>query len=1026
MSGPARGRAGSSHYLKGIMTTPLDKSILCPILVGRAPYLDAVNQRIAQARAGQGQMILFAGEAGIGKSRLVAETKAVAAQQGFAILQGNCFEPDRMLPYAPLLDLLRSFIANGPATEVATTLKPFAPELIKLLPELATSLPGVAATPSLGPEQEKRRHFQTLAQFLLQSGPPLLVIVEDVHWCDDTSLEFLLHFARRLANSPILLLLTYRSDEPNPGLTHFLAGLDRARLAAEFALSRLPLAEVESMIRAIFEQERPVRAEFAEAIHSLTDGNPFFIEETLKALVASGDIYYSNGTWTRKPISDLQIPRTVQDAVQRRTQSLSEPARQLLTLAAVAGQRFDFALLQQLTQHTEPELLALFRELVAAQLVVEESAESFKFRHALTREAIYSGLLTRERRTLHRAVAETLERGSGKTAPVSDLSYHFFAAEVWEKALTYARQAGERAQALYTPRAAAEHYTRAVESARRLDAPLPLALHHLRGQMYQTLGEIDSARHDFQTLLDEARRRGDRQAEWQALLELGFLWASRDYDRTGEYFTQALALARALDDSAALAHSLNRMGNWHLNIEQPLEALRYHQEALRIFESLDDKPGLAATLDLLGITSYVATDTFNGVAYYERAIALFRELNDRSGLMSSLMLYSSRGTDYLGRTAVPMKSTLAERVRDGEQGLQIAFEIGARPGEALGQAWLGLCLATAGEYGRALDLIRKGLEVAEEIGHRHFMATSHLVLGALYWDILALPIARAHLEQALTLARETNSMVWTRVAASYLASTCILQGQVAAADSVLDDFLSPDLPTQSVGQRQLWHAHAELKLAQGEAKAAIRVIEQLIASAPNVERSDEHTIAPLAFLRGEALTMLGRTKEAEKVLQAAQRAAQDYGMPPIQWRLHLGLGKVYLARGQRDDAAAEFSAARALVEKLAGTLDDSALRDSFVKSAGAMMGRVSLDSARRKAKKESGGLTAREREVAALIAQGKSNKEIAEAMTLSNRTVEAHISNILSKLGFTSRAQIAVWASAKGKAAAPEKAAHKT
>jgi ATP/maltotriose-dependent transcriptional regulator MalT len=325
-----------------------------------------------------------------------------------------------------------------------------------------------------------------------------------------------------------------------------------------------------------------------------------------------------------------------------------------------------------------------------------------------------------------------------------------------------------------------------------------------------------------------------------------------------------------------------------------------------------------------------------------------------------------------------------------------------------------LCLATAGEYGRALRLIHQGLAAAEEIGHRHFMATSRLVLGALFWDILALSVARTHLEQALSLARETNSMVWTRIAASYLASTYTLEGQVAAATSILDDLLAPDLPMHSVGQRQLWYAKAELMLAQGEARAALEVVERLMASAPNVERSGEHVMVPLALLRAEALARLGRTKEAERILQAAQQAAQAYDLLPMRWRLHLGLGRVYLAQGQRDDAADEFSTARGLVEKLAATLDDVALRGGFVKSAGALMGRVSLDSVRRRAKKESGGLTAREREVATLIAQGKSNREIAETLVLSPRTVEVHIANIMSKLGIASRAQIAAWATEKG------------
>ncbi|MBI3241906.1 MAG: AAA family ATPase [Chloroflexi bacterium] len=1009
------------------MAALLEKTILCPVLIGRTPYLNSLSQRLEQIREGQGQVILLAGEAGIGKSRLAAETKALARQGGFTVLQGNCFEPDRVLPYAPWLDLLRGFVASHDET----ALHPFAPELIKLLPELGGVLPEMRPTPVLEPEQEKRRHFQTLTQFLiglvgadLRVGPPMdkrmgkhaglplqMIVIEDLHWCDDTSLEFLLYFARHLVNSPILLLLTYRSDEPTPGLTHFLAELDRARLAAEFTLARLPADDVERMIRAIFEQAQPVRAEFTEAIHSLADGNPFFIEETLKALVASGDIYLANGIWTRKPIGDLQIPRTVQDAVQRRIGTLSEPARRLLALAAVAGRRFDFAVLQLAVQQTEGELLKLVRELVVAQLVVEEAADHFVFRHALTRQAIYSDLLGRERRALHRRVAEAMEGLYAHVAEshLAELALHFYEAGVWERALAYSRRAGEKAQALYTPRAAQEHYAHAIESARQLAVAVPVELYRARGQMNQTLGDFEAARDDFQAMLDEARGRNNRQAEWQALLELGFLWAARDYTRTGQYFRQALELARALDDSATLAHNLNRMGNWHLNIEQPLEALSYHREALRIFELLGDKAGLAATLDLLGIANYVANDTVSGVAYYERAIALFRELNDRGGLMSSLMIYSSRGTDYLGRTAVPVKTTLAERLGDGELALQMAQEIGARPGEALGHSWLGLALATAGEYGRALPLIRKGLALAEEIEHRHFMATSHLILGALHWDILALPTARLHLEQAVTLARETASMVWMRIAASYLVSTYVLQGQAEAAEKFLNEVLTPDLPAQAVGQRQLWFARAELLLAQGKAKEALAIVEQLIASAPNVEQAGEAAISSLALLRGEALMALGRMKEAEAVLLAGQRAAQEYERPPMQWRLHLALGKLYLARGQRDDAAGEFSSVRVIIEALAGKLGDAALRENFVRSATAGMGRATPDSPRRKAKKEAGGLTGREREVAALIAQGKSNREIAGALVLSPRTVEVHIANIMSKLGAASRAQIAAW-----------------
>jgi predicted ATPase len=164
------------------------------------------------------------------------------------------------------------------------------------------------------------------------------------------------------------------------------------------------------MLRAIFSLSRSARLDLPDPIYELTEGNPFFVEEVLKSLIAAGDIVYMNGRWNRKPLAELRIPRSVQDAVQQRTAHLSEGARQVLNLAAVAGRHFDFAFLQEVTQQDEAQLLQLLKELIAAQLVVEESAEQFAFRHALTRQAVYAQLLGRERKALHRTIAETFER----------------------------------------------------------------------------------------------------------------------------------------------------------------------------------------------------------------------------------------------------------------------------------------------------------------------------------------------------------------------------------------------------------------------------------------------------------------------------------------------------------------------------------------------------------------------------------------------------------------------------------------
>lgn len=1001
------------------MAILLDKSVLCPIVVGRSNDLDAVAQHLQLATNGQGPLLLLAGEAGLGKSRLVSEAKRLAEVDRFSIAQGNCFESDRVLPYALLLDLLQRELARAQA-ETLAALEPVIPDLIKLLPGLGRLATTASPAPPLEPDQEKRRYFEALALALNRLGPPpRLLVLEDLHWCDDTSLEFLLYFVRRRADDGSLLLLTYRPDEvqANPALQTFLAELGRLRLATELHLHPLITEHVAQMIRAIFEQPTPVQAEFVETLQALTEGNPFFVEETLKALVISGDIFYSPGGWTRRPIHELRIPQTIADAVQRRSGQLSEAGQQLLAMAAVSGRRFDFELLAYLTQHSEASLLKLIKELIAAQLVVEESEDHFMFRHALTQQAIYSGLLARERRAKHRQIAEALEtlHGESMEGYLTDLAQHTYAAGLWQKALHYARLAGEKAQYhLYAPRAAREHYTQALLAAGHLGQPLPLDLLRERGQLQQTLGEFDPARADYEQLLAEARARADTPLEWQALIDLGFLWVSRDHARAGDYFRQALALVPALTDPAKVAHTLNRVGNWHLNLAQPHEALPYHNEALRIFESMNDSAGLAATHDLLGITYLVGSNLPGSAAHYDQAVALYQALQNKGGLASSLVIHATRGADYLNSLSTPVLAPWAERLRDAEQALAIAQEMRTRPAEAMGTLWLGLGLGAAGDYGPGLEYLRKGLELAEAIDHQHFMATAHMLLGMFYVDVLAYALAREHLTQALRLAQETGSHVWVGVVTAYLADVETQTGNLAQAEAILEPALPPHLPLQTVNERHLWRAKAELYLAQGRPLEALNQLQQLIEAAPH---GHERTIPRLSLLQGQALLALRRYTLAETALQRSLESAEAQGLPGYVWRCQLALSRLAGVQGQRDQAEVYWRQAQTLLDTLAAklALSDSGLAQNLLRAGVASSGQPpQTASPRAAAKLQYGGLTAREREVAALIAQGKPNREIAESLVLSNRTVEAHISNILSKLDFNSRSQIAVWAVEKG------------
>jgi predicted ATPase/DNA-binding NarL/FixJ family response regulator len=885
------------------------------------------------------------------------------------------------------------------------------PQLATLLPELLSKPPSSAPIPALDLQQERQRTVQAFVQFVTRrTMQPLLVVIEDLHWSDESSLDTLLVLARRIPSLPILLLLTYRDNERTPELDVFLAALNRERLAVELLLTCLQSAEVNTMLRAIFDLARPVRAEFLHALSTTTEGNPFFIEEVLKALVDSGEIFFTEGMWDRKPLHELHIPRSVQLAVQHRLRLLSPQARNVLTFAAVAGRRFDFGLLQALTSHDELTLLRVIKELIAAQLVVEENEDVFVFRHALTRQAIEADLLARERRTLHRTIAETMERLSIKArdAALADLAEHWYAAGGWVQTLDYARRAGEQARSLYAPRAAVTQFSRAIEAARRLGQEPPADLYRARAQVYELLGEFDAARDDYLQAQAAAHSANDRTAEWQSLLDLGFLWIGQDYARAGEYLEQALQLARAIGDPSLLAHSLNRMANWYANSEQPIAVQSYHEEALALFEKADDRRGQAATLDLLGTTHIMCGDVIMAARYYGRAAALLRALDDRQGLVWCLSNTQMLGAAYVFDTAACPIADLAACLHDADEALRLARQIDWRAGEASVLMYTGLALGPRGQYARAIDAAQQCIAIATEIEHRHWAMAGHWTLGAMYLDLLWLPGARRELEQALELAKTTGHQFSIRMASSFLAETCIVQGDLARAQTVLDAALEADAPMQTLAARRIWAARARYALTDGMPEQALRIVDALIASAPS--RQADRAIPHLWYLRALALMALGRKEEAAIVLHEAHSAAIAQGLSPLLWRIASSQARLSLSRRRREEAETAYRAAQALVMQISTDVPDLLVRDAFLGGAKSQLPQLSRPTARQAAKQAFAGLTTRECEVAAQIAQGRSNREIGEQMVVSERTVEKHVENILAKLDFSSRAQIAAWA----------------
>ncbi len=808
---------------------------ICPIIVGRDAELARGAALLSAAGEGDGALFLIAGDAGIGKSRFARAMIETAVWRGFHVLVGNCQEHDSDFPYAPFLDAFRQVLHRSGSDDLTALLRTEGGALIRLIPELGNA---ATKTTTLPPEHEKRRIFEAFVHLFLRYAQdrPLLMVIEDAHWADATSLELLQLLARRLRTSRTLIVVTARSDEPGGALDHWLGALQRGRLVTEQRLAPLGERDVAKMIAATV--DTPLAMPVVAAINSRAEGNPFFIEELLHALVEETAPGEAGGEKSAS-VAAGYIPTAVAETVTQRLDALDARARDVAAVAAVIGRHFSFDLLRTLTDLDEIALTDILRRLIAAQLMIEQRIHDerlFAFRHALTRDAIYARLLGPELRRLHGRVARASATALMGMSHPSDgeLGHHYFMAEEWEAALDHCRRAGEQAHALYAPRAAIEHLSRALVAAGHIGAPQRDIL-LARGQAFAWIGDFDHARHDYEAVLVDARATGDHAAEGRTLLRLSTAWIGRDLKQAFALCEEALTLAREIDDTALGAHTLNLHGNLCFFADRPFEAQGYHRQALAIFESLDDRPGIASALTQLGSACYIGADLVQGAAYHRRAVEVAQVLGDSGTLITCLAGMTQRGATLQGDWMVPEVTRIRDAVPEGEQALALARRSGWRSGEMWSHACLAFCAGALGDYERAFRWAEQARQIADEIENRSGECIAHGVVGILYLELLAVPMAMQSIARALAYARDVGSSHYIENAIGFMVTAHLANSDIARADALLRESLPPETPMRTFGQRRIWLARAELAVVQGDPRLALRIGNELIASAPNIE-----------------------------------------------------------------------------------------------------------------------------------------------------------------------------------------------
>ncbi|HZU59602.1 MAG TPA: AAA family ATPase, partial [Solirubrobacteraceae bacterium] len=444
------------------------------------------------------RIVVLAGEAGIGKTSLAADLATRAHQDGAVVMAGRAPE-EGLAPYQPFLEALSHYAATAPLDVVRAAAREHGPELARLVPELRRRVPELPLPPG-ETEGERYRLFEAVVGLLssISKAAPILLVLDDLHWADRPTLLLLRHLARAPRSTRLLVLLAFRVEAATDVLVDTLVELNREGLSTQLDIEGLSQRETAELV-SLKARERPSTA-FVQRIHRETEGNPFFVEEIVRNLLAAG---LRVGSATASELGRLKLPEGVKRMVARRLERLDPQTIEWLRVASVAGRDFDADLIERLVDLEEEEFLTSLEEALAAGVLLESTAHAgrYSFSHALVREALYEGMSAPRRARLHRRVGEALEASGERSLSV--LALHFTRAaslEDAEKAISYAVQAAQEAGQVLAHEEAVDHYARALEVLTRFEAvPTPRRLELLLdlGEACVRAGERRRAREVF-------------------------------------------------------------------------------------------------------------------------------------------------------------------------------------------------------------------------------------------------------------------------------------------------------------------------------------------------------------------------------------------------------------------------------------------------------------------------------------------------------------------------------------------------
>jgi predicted ATPase/DNA-binding SARP family transcriptional activator len=752
---------------------PIPYSLGRTPFVGRSKEYALLSNHLREACSGQGRVLLISGEAGIGKSRLVQELLAYARETQGTVLQGRCSDLAVKLAFEPIIQALRYSL-----TQIQTRLKEeLAPlwlaEMTKLVPEFLT-LTELPVNPALSPEQERHRLFEALTQSLICLGQerPLVLVLDDVHWADSATLDFLPYMAPRIAGQSITLIATYRSEEtPKPPLASVRDETGR-ELVHSVSLTRLSLKETQELLQQMGRMPKTVAERLSQRLQQETEGNPFFLVAVLQALFEEGAMrVHENGAWVTDideittNYRELLIPTKVKEIIQRRLERLNKSEQELLTLAAVAGRRFEYRLLEKAWNQTAT--LEVIENLSKAQLLVAENGH-YEFHHEKVREVIYAETSAPRRQQLHRQIAETIEHLHHHRLEehFSALAYHFAQGQEFMKAFEYTYRALKQAVARYQNEeglkltelglklsrelpddptleerrlellaervALFDLLGRRAEQAETIDQVFQWAkttqnrtfeceAHRLRTKLWLALGRYTDAQAEIEKALEISKNLGNKSLQAKALQSLGTVrWYLGAHAQALDCYTQVATLSDFIGDKKEHLHAVHNIGTVHHYLGRYIEALRCYREAGELARAIGNKVVEAQAWQNIAALQDAQGDHPAVLQTYDRAYELFRQIGDIRGQASTL---NNLGILYLNRQRYD------KALKHYETAHELFRNIQEKNGISQVLLGLGQIYHDLDQDHQALEYFEKAHEICQELGSRILEAFSLYSLG---------------------------------------------------------------------------------------------------------------------------------------------------------------------------------------------------------------------------------------------------------------------------------------------------------